>query len=794
MVKPAQQLAPLDQKLLRDLWRMKGQGLAIALVVALGVLMLVMMDGLFNSLTETKRAYYERYRLAHIFVPLVRAPNSVLEDIQKLPGISAVEGRVTGGALIDLPEVSVPIHSQGISIADSGKLKLNDIYLTDGRQLDPTHEDEIILLNSFAQAHDLAPGDSLKATMNGARRTFKIVGLAQSPEFLYAAPRGEMMPDDARFSVIWMSEKALAAAFDLDGAFNEVLVALARDADSIVVQKQLDTILNPYGGLGAYPQEDHASDVFVQQEIDGLEISGKTVPPVFLAVAAFLLNIVISRMIEAEREQIGLLKAFGYTSYEIGGHYFKFIMVIAILGAVLGCFFGVLAGRAMVNTYLLFYKFPFLVFEIDPRAFMLAFAISILAASAGGLWVLRKVFVLTPAIAMRPQAPADYSKAVNFSGWMKKVFDQPTRMVLRRLIRQPVRTLLAVLGIATGMSLSVAMIGVMGGFDKAMDTSFNIIDRSDVTVTLVEPLADKTLYELAQLPGVIQVEGFRQVSATFRNGVYDHRGAVTGFIHQPKLNQPIDKNYQGIYMRDDGLVIAQALANKLHLQPGDKLTIEVREGRRPVLELPVVGITETLMGSPVFLQIDQLNRALKEPGRVNGAYLRIDQNYSEQIYQTLKDKPGVAGVSLKEQARIAFQKMMDSGAGAMRYVMALMAGIITFGIVYNSARIAFAERARDLGSLRVIGFSRSEAAYVLLAELALVVLLALPLGCLMGLQMAQGIAQGFSTDLYQIPATVGPDSYGIAMLAVLSAAIISGWLVKKDIDKIDIVAALKTRE
>lgn len=787
-------LSPLDRKLTRDLWRMKGQAVAIALVIALGVLMLVMMDGLVNSLQETKRAYYERYRLADVFASLKRAPEHVLYDIARIPGVTAVEGRVNGGALINLPGVPVPVRAQAVSLPDFGAPRLNDIYLSEGRRIDPAHEDEIILLEAFAIARGLSPGDGLSATMNGARRTLRIAGLAQSPEFLYSAPPGEMLPDDGRFAVIWMSDKALQASYDLNGAFNEALLSLAGDAELSPVLAAVDRLLEPYGGLGAYGIEDHGSDRFVQEEINGMEVSSKAVPPVFLAVAAFLLNIVVSRMIEAEREQIGLLKSFGYSSREVGVHYIKFILAIAAGGAILGCALGVLAGRSLVTVYLIYYKFPFLVFQVDPRAFIIGFSVSVLAASAGGVLVLRKVFALTPAVAMRPPAPADYSRSVSFGKVLKSLFDQPSRMVIRRLIRQPGRSGLSVLGIAAGMALSVAMLGVMSGFDTAVELNFNVVDRSDVTVSLVEPFSDKTIYELEHMDGVIAVEPFRNVPAILRNRLHTYRGGINGLIANPHLKRAVDAAMEPILMREDGLILAEPLAEILSIQPGETLTVEVREGRRPVLEVPVVGIAQTLLGAPAYMELGALNRALNEPHRVSGAYLRIDSAGSDALYRKLKDMPSVAGVSLKEEARLAFQKMLDTGAGAIRYVMAAIAGIITFGIIYNSARIAFAERARDLASLRVIGFTKSEAAFVLLGELAVITLLALPAGSALGYYLALAIAEGFSTDLYQIPAMVVPESYGTAAAAVLLAAAISGWLVKRDIDRIHLVSALKTRE
>ncbi|MBZ0218624.1 MAG: ABC transporter permease, partial [Fimbriimonadaceae bacterium] len=450
-------MSPLNRKLLRDLWRVKGQAVAIGAVIATGVLLLVMMTGLVTSLDETRRAYYERYRLADIFAPVNRAPERIIADLAAIPGVAAAEGRVTGSALVDIDGLDLPIRAQAVSLPDLSEPRLNDVYLTAGRKLNHERTDEILLLKGFAEAHGLEPGDVLKATMNGARRTFRIAGLAQSPEFLYTAAPGEFVSDDSRFGVIWMSRSALSAAYDMEGAFNEAILALGRGVNESAILNAVDRILDQYGGLGAFALEDLISNRFVSEEINGLRATSTSVPPVFLAVAAFLLYIVISRMVQSEREQIGLVKAFGYTNLEVGAHYFKLIIVIAAGGALAGCLMGIAAGRWMADFYLAYFKFPFLIFQLDPASFVTGFVVSVLAASAGGFFVLRSVFTLTPATAMRPPAPPDYSRAGRIGQSLNAVLDQPSRMVLRRLTRQPGRMSGAIIGIACGMALSAAM-------------------------------------------------------------------------------------------------------------------------------------------------------------------------------------------------------------------------------------------------------------------------------------------------------------------------------------------------
>lgn len=787
-------MSPLDRKLLRDLWRMKGQVFAIAAVIAVGVLLLVMWTGLVSSLDETRRAYYERYRLANVFAPVSRAPRFLLEELGQTPGVTAVLGRVSGNALIDIEGLDLPVRARAISIPLRGEPQINNVYLIAGRQLDPDRSEEILLLESFARAHDLEPGDTIRTTINGLKRSFRIAGLAMSPEFLYTAAPGEFISDDSRYGVMWMTPAAIAAAYDMDGAFNEALLTLGRNVDETAVIDAVDRMLDSYGGSGAYGLEDLLSNRFVAEEIASLRITSRTVPPIFLAVAAFLLYIVISRMVQSEREQIGLTKAFGYTNFEIGSHYMKFVLAIAIAGAVMGCLGGIAAGRAMVDVYLEFFKFPFLVFRLDPASFVIGFAISVISASAGSLFVLRQIFVLAPAVAMRPPAPADYSRAGRFGAAISRFLDQPSRMVMRRLARQPGRMLGAVAGIAAAMALSAAMTSLLSGYDDMLDLSFGVIDRSDLSVTLTHPRSDRIIDELRHINGVIEVEPVRNVGAIMRNGLETYRGGVNGLTRNARLYRAMDAQTQPLRLPEKGVVLSTGLAKTLNLAPGENMVIEVREGRQPVIEVPVAAVAETLFGSPAYMRIDALNGALREANRVSGAYLRIDSALESEVLAKLKAMPSIAGVSRKNDARESMKRIMDEGAGAMRYVMVVIAGIITFGVVYNTARIAQAERSRDLASLRVIGFTRGETAFVLLGELAIVTLLALPIGSFLGYFLSFAIAEGFSTDLYQVPVTFSPPSHGVAAIAVIAAACLSGWLVKRDIDRADLVSALKTRE
>ncbi|NNL87582.1 MAG: FtsX-like permease family protein, partial [Marinicaulis sp.] len=627
-----------------------------------------------------------------------------------------------------------------------------------------------------------------------AQHTFIIAGLVLSPEFIYALPPGEFVVDAGRFAVLWASEEAMEAAYDLDGAFNEVILTTSRNTNEDGLIDDLDRLLAPYGAVGAFVRADQVSNKYLTEELKQLETMGVVMTPIFLGVAIFLLNIVITRLVHTEREQIGLLKAFGYSNNDVGAHYLKFVLVIALGGALVGWGGGQYLGRLLSGIYQKYFHFPFLLFNPEFRTLGLAILFSAAAAALGAFSAVRGAVSLSPAVAMRPPAPPHFTRGNAFSKTLTRILDQPSRMILRRVSRQPFRAALTTLGIGAAMGLAVMMRFNMNATDYMLDISFNIADRSDVFVTFAEPLSETTIYELSNIEGVIYAEPFRASAVMFRNDRIEHLGAVTGLPENPVLNRAIDANLALVDIRGDGIVFSEQLADILEIAVGDTVIAEVREGRRPTLEIPVTGLVEAMIGTPAYMTSDALNKKLKEPNRASGAYLKIDMAQRNKVYDKLKSMPLIAGVSLRREAYYNFQKMIDEGPGTFRRIMMVFSIVIAAGVVYNGARIAFIERHHDLASLRVLGFTKIETGYVLFGELALLAILALPVGSLIGLGLWVYIADALSTELYQIPVVFKESGLGYAAIVVLVSTAIAGALVQRDIMKLDLATALKARE
>lgn len=783
----------LHIKLLRGLWSLKGQGMAIAMVIAIGVGMYVMALTALESLRETQSGFYHDQRFSDVFAELKRAPESVAERIAELPGIAVLDTRVRAPLHIRLSGFNESITGQALSIPDGRQPQLNRLYLRAGEMPETGRDDQVLVSEAFAEAHALVPGDSLDVVINGRFRQLRISGIVLSPEFIYQIRPGDLFPDFARYALIWMNRSALAAAFNMEGAFNDMVIRLAPSASADGVIAQLDPILEPWGGLGAYGRDDQMSHRYLDEELAQLETMARVLPLIFIAVAAFLLNVVSARLIRTQREQIAVLKAFGYDNLTVAGHYLALIAVIVCIGALLGVLLGGWLASGLAGIYQDYFRFPWLHFRVRPQVALTGVVIAGGSALLGTVGALRMAFRLPPAQAMRPEAPTRYRRTLIERlgiGWLS----QPSRMILRNLERQPLKSALSVIGIALAVAVMMLTGFQQGAIGHMLDVQFRLAQKQDLTVSFSDPVGYSALYSLRNLPGVYHVEGFRAVPATLRNGHYRYRGALQGFEHPANLFQVLDATLNPIRLPPEGVLLTDHLANLLEIKPGDLLQVQVLDGRRPELEIPVVGIVTEYIGVGAYLSRDYLSRLLGEGPSYSGAFMAAEAEQLERLQHELEGMPKVLGVALRASNIDAFHRLMDETILVFTLFSVLMAGCIAFAVVYNNARIAFAERGRELASLRVLGFTRAETAFILLGELMLLTLLALIPGFVIGAGLCWLLTWGMQTDLYRIPLVLTPRTYAMATLVVLLATLLSASLIWRKLVRLDMIAALKAPE
>lgn len=787
-------LSILDRKLLRDLSRMKMQAVAVAAVLACGISLFVMATGMYGSLARARDGYYDSGRMADMAAGVVRAPLGLARDLAAVPGVRTLEARVSGVGLLDLPGRSEPVSARLVSLPPERAPRVNDIVLREGRLPDPARSGEVMVNEAFAEANRLAIGSTMGALIYGKRRDVEIVGIASSPEFVFAVAPGALLPEPERFGVVWMGREALGRAFDLDGAFNDVVLRLEPGANDRAVANAIDSLLARYGGRGAYGRDRMLSAQFLADELTSLRTMAAILPPFFLLVAAFLLNVSLSRLVATERANIGLLKSFGYRDASIALHYAKFALVFAVLGALVGMTLGLWVGNYVAAIYAHIYRIPGLHFDAGLGVYLAAMVVALVAALVGAAQAVLRATRLPPAAALAPPAPTSYGRLGRATERAAARLDGKSRMVARRIVRFPRRSLTTIGGVAMAMALLVTAQHFPLSMDRIIKVTFGMSQRMDVMVTFPEAVDDSILKDIGRMPGVLSVEPLRSSDMFLEAGSRRQRNSVIGVPPDAMLNRVLDENLQPVVPRSDGLTLSETLARKLGVHAGDMVSVQATDGHRASAVLPVVAIVKPFLAAPAYIELDALNRLLREPARVTAAYLLLDRRQREAFSERAKELPRIVSVSYLDNASASMRKLLSEGSGFFASLFIVFSSLMAAGVAFSAARVTLSEQERDLATLRVLGFSRREASYVLLAELGALLLMALPVGVILGTILSRWLMSQFTTELFTFPYVTNAAIYGKSTLFIIAAVIAATLVVRRGVDRLDLVGVLKSRD
>lgn len=782
----------IDRKLLRDFRRLWAQVLAIALVLACGVAMLITSFGMYRALEDTRTAYYERNRFADVFAATTRAPLSLLREIGAIPGVQSVEARVTGDAILDIADRIEPAVGRMLSLPDIGVPRLNLPILQAGRF--PEAASEIAVNAPFAAANGFEPGDEIAATINGRKRSLTITGTVLSPEFIYTLGPGALMPDNRTFGILWMRRKGAEAAFDMAGAFNEVSLTLEARARIDPVTDALDDLLDPFGGLGAYGRDRQLSNAFIDAEITQLRSMAMVLPPVFFGISAFLVAMVLGRIVALERSEIGLLKALGYSDVEICLHYLMLAGLIALTGIAVGWLAGTWLARGLAELYAGFFDFPFLIFHVPLWIYALAGFLALLTTTLGAARSALMAARLAPAIAMQPPAPPKFRRSLVDRAMALARLSQPTVMILRSLTRWPMRSALT----STGLSLAVAAVMsasfLTDALDYIVDSAFYQSNRQHAMLLFAQDVPLSALQDVARLPGVRAVEGQQIHTAVLRHLHHEKTVAIEARRPGADLSRVVAANGTPVTAPPGGILLSERLAGQLDARGGDVISVEFLSGKRGTYALTVSGVVPQYFGLGAYVDHAYLNRLFRQSPQISTANVLLDTTRMDDLHAAIKEIPKLTGTIMMTQTRRSFQDTIRENVMIMTTVHITIAVLISIGVSYNSARIQLSERARELASLRILGFSRAQVSYILVGELMLLAVLAQPLGWLLGRVFTEAMVRGFSSDLYNLPLILKPATYSTASLVVLAAALASALVVRRRLDRLDLVAVMKTRE
>jgi putative ABC transport system permease protein len=784
-------VSALNRKLLRDLAQLKGQVATIAMVLACGIMAMIMLRTTFESLLVSRDEYYREERFADVFASVHRAPDSALARLESIKGVAEVYPRIVKDVMLPLPFEPEPLPGRVISIPDDGRAPLNGLFLVNGRLPERGRPREALLLDQFARARGISPGDRLPAVLNGSLVDLEVVGLVMSPEYVFAIGPGQNVADAARFGVLWMHRTAVAHVFRLEGAFNDVVIRIEPDASMPAVLDAVDRQLERYGTLHSVPRDQQLSNYALTNELANLRGLALMVPMIFLGVAAFLVNIVVSRLVFLERSQIAVLKALGYSNRRIGLHYLGLVALIALIGGVLGVGFGIWSGRWMTGFYREFFNFPSTAYRLTPGVLALALTIGLGSAVTGAMLSVYRVAKLPPAEAMRPPAPASYRRSRLARLGLDRLAGPAATMIGRDVIRKPLRFVLSTAGIAMGVSIYIFGTFQWDSFGHVMLEVFPRQHREDLSVTFTTSLPERSIRELAHLPGVQIAEGSRTVGVRFRSGTIWRDSVIIGLPSKSALRHLFDAQDREISIPDDGLLMTDRLAHILGLEVGDRVQAEILEGDFAKRSVVVSGLIDEPFGLQAYASNRFVDRLLKEEPRVTAAFLRLDREIADEVHARLKRMPTVIGVGSTTAVIAAYNHQTGQSMSVIITILTLSAAAIAIGVVYNNARIALSLRSRELASLRVLGFRRGEISTILLGELATQAALGIPLGLLLGDAWARLYVASLTTETLRFPFRIADKTYAIAALIALVAGAISALFVRR---KLDLVEVLKAAE
>jgi putative ABC transport system permease protein len=783
-------------KLWRDLKRLRAQVATLAMVVAIGVAGFVGMFSVHQSLQGSRDDFYRDNRLADVFANVKRAPVHLRERLAALPGVAEVQLDVLFDAQIDLPGVLPPVTGRFIGLdlarAHAGRQGINTLTLKRGRWPERDGALEALVSDRFAAARGLNPGDTVHAILNGKRERVHLVGTAASPEYVFASQGGA--PDDQSFGIWWIDGARMTQAFDMQGAFNQVSLRLDAGQATAPVLAQVDRLLEPYGAFGAVGRDKQLSAKIVSDELDQLQVMGTVLPAIFLAVAMFILNVVLSRQVATQRSQIAALKALGYSDGAIAWHYIQLALAIAGLGVAVGLALSQLIGRGMLGLYDEVFRFNGLTYETSAWLVVVSALLAAAAAAAGTWNAIRAVVRLKPAQAMQPPAPPAYQPTLVERLGLRRFVSTGAMMVIRNFERRPLRAAFTVTGIALAVALQISGAFWIDAIAHIVDVQFRQVQQGDVLVNFHRPVPLTVVQDLKRLPGVIDAEPYRTEPVRVRLHGRSEDTALTGYRSDAQLMRVVDETRGAVAMPAHGVVLSSLLARSLGARVGDRIELEFRLWSQQRVEVAVVDIVHTMFGQLLYMNLDAMNALARDGNGVAEAALQVDPMAMDAFWGAVKAAPVISSVFDKAGTLAAFNKTTSRNMGVFSGILTLFAVAMAVGIIYNAARIALSERAWELASLRVLGMTRAEVSVLLLAELGAELLLALPIGALTGWGLASLMMRLMASDSIDFPVVIEPSTYASAALIVLAAGVVSALLVRRQIDRLDLVSVLKVRE
>jgi putative ABC transport system permease protein len=780
------------RKALRDLRLLRGQLLAIILLVAAGSATFIMMRSMHSSLVVSLEAYYRTQGYPDIFVDVKQAPSSVYETLRRIEGVSDVRLRVRQHVPVDIPGLEEVASAEVVSLPIVAS-SLSSLHYVSGSAPDAETANAAVVYAPFAEANNLCVGDSITVLLNGARTRLRIAGTAISPEYLIIMSPGTLMLDNRRNGVLWMHDEVLATRYNMAGGWNSAVIRVRNGLDPARLRTVIDDAVRPFGSFGASLRNDQLSHRFITDEIRQNEVSALIIPSIIYGVAIFLLNISISRLVLSQRSIVAVLRAFGYSRGAIAGHYVVVAMVVVVIGTLIGAAIGYAGGIRLAQWYMEFYRFPKLIFSIPNQTMFLTVGLAVVAAVVGTLGATRTVFLMQPAEAMKPPAPKTFRPGpltLLSAAWHIRA---TSRLMLQNIDRRLLPSLLVLGMIALATSIIILSRYIDDAMDHMMYVEYDRSKLASATVTFNRAVPYAAARELESVDGVARSEPFRSIGIDILASNETYRTTLSSRKPDSRLIRIVDGDGNLQRVPKAGMMMTEYLARRLRLDVGDTVRMVLLEARRDTVSMILASTPREALGAQCYASIEALSELCHEEPLANGAFIESAPVSTARIQSRLKDRPAVIGVLFRDVAIASFTDVYGGNVLVVALYLLLLACLVAIGVLYNNARIVIAERSAELASMRIQGFTVGEVARIILGEQCLITLVGIPLGVGLGIVLCYAISSSVQADFLRIPFAVSRMTILVSASVIIVVSAFVALRIYIMLQRLDLVAVLKER-
>lgn len=784
----------LNRKIARDLWQSRGQFISVLIVVIIGVMFYSGINAAFRNLSGASEKYYREYRFGDLWANLYRAPDSVEEKIKSLPFIKMATGRIVQDVKIEISEENAVVRL--ITLPDEKREIVNDIMLTSGSYFSDADSNQCLVEEEFFKAHNLKIGDSIYPIINGSEVKLKVAGSAKSPEFVYTIKDGsELVPDSRKFGVVYIKKSFGQAVLGYNGSVNNLSMLVQEGTDIDNAKDDVKKYLNEFGVSGVIERENQISNKMLSEEMKGLKSTGGAFPVIFFIVAAVIIYITMGRMVENQRTQIGVLKAFGFSNFKILLHYLSYSFIIAILGSIIGAVFGMYLGKAFTELENTYFHLPVADMKMYPELVIPASMLTLLFCLLAGYNSCKRVFRIMPSEAMRPKAPLKGKKI-----FIEKIavfwenISYNWKIVLRNVFRYKRRALLTSVGVIFATAITFIAFGQMDSINFLMDQQYSNIQNYDIKVSFTKFLNMEELNYIRSIPHVTKLEPVVETGVEVSNGWRKKDIGFTALVDNPEIYKVTDKEGNSVRPPENGILIPDRLSKTLDIRPGDTVQIKSYLPGKEKKEVLVKGIIAQYIGSSVYSSIDSMNYLTGEGRIANTAVIRIDSSSNEKkVIDKLKEIPAISSVQSKSDAYNNLMKSM-SAMSAFVGVMIILAAVLSIAVIYNIATINIFERQRELATLKVLGFKDSEVRSLIFNENYIITCFGILIGLPFGKWLGNAMMSMYDSDAYSFVFIAKNGAYFLAAILTVGFTVLANLTLMKKIRNISMVEVLKSNE